>query len=316
LQSLLSSFLAFNLLSCGELIDPLKFNKKKIICIKLNGGLDSLALFSSLGFDKYFKSHISGNKVVFDNKVFDENFFNLILRPCLDIGIPFSIANNVGFKLYNNSHFIASDLWEINSNGRGVFSDLEGLNYTINGGASFFLNQNILTLNDVKQFKAFENILSKKDLKDHYNHQQLRFLEMVSSNPDFDELFNNPFVKSLNLGYDGFDTHSAQDYKLQKNLIPFYHNFNMLIPHLKKGSILLYVYSEFGRTIDVNSSKGTDHGQAGLCLVIGGDSLLHQTLNMGASNSEEIEFIGHKRVLKPLVNAINVRTTISEWLSI
>jgi hypothetical protein len=34
---------------------------------------------------------------------------------------------------------------------------------------------------------------------------------------------------------------------------------------------LVFVYSDFGRTIDENRSGGTDHGYSGMCMFAGGD---------------------------------------------
>ena len=314
LGSIFSGLVSFNLFCSDGYKDYSQLKKKKLVCIKLNGGIDSLALFSSKDFDKFYQSHILGDKFRFSDRLFDCNFFNNVIRPCLDMGINFSLVNNAGFRLYNNSHFIASDLWELNVDGKGFFSNLNGINYSINGGNSFLYSDNQLTETDINQFKVFESLLSSKDLVEHFSFNQLQFLQNISSNPDFDELFDNSLLKSLNLGYSGFDTHSSQNYKIQKSITPFYDTLKYFFPFLKQSNLVLYLYSEFGRTIDWNASKGTDHGQAGLCIVLGGDNLLHSKLKMFQSELEEIEIIGVKRVLKPMISAESIRTTINEWL--
>ena len=61
-------------------------------------------------------------------------------------------------------------------------------------------------------------------------------------------------------------------------------NFNQL------EGLLVFVYSDFGRTIDENRSGGADHGYSGLSMVAGGDlSIFSQYFK-----PQELKFTGSR----------------------
>jgi uncharacterized protein (DUF1501 family) len=75
---------------------------------------------------------------------------------------------------------------------------------------------------------------------------------------------------------DGFDTHAGQDpahQKLLAELADAAGNFFRLLRESKDdGRVRLMTFSEFGRRVDENGSKGTDHGAAS-CLFVAGASV-------------------------------------------
>jgi uncharacterized protein (DUF1501 family) len=73
----------------------------------------------------------------------------------------------------------------------------------------------------------------------------------------------------------GFDTHSGQLERLSDLYPDFTGGLQYLSKELKASGhwkdTLVFVYSDFGRTVDENRSGGTDHGYSGLSMVAGGD---------------------------------------------
>ena len=71
----------------------------------------------------------------------------------------------------------------------------------------------------------------------------------------------------------GYDTHLGQPERLGKLYTDLALSLGTFAQSMKAANcweeILVFVYSEFGRTIDENKNLGTDHGAAGLCLLIG-----------------------------------------------
>ncbi|MAG32764.1 MAG: hypothetical protein CL908_17935 [Deltaproteobacteria bacterium] len=72
----------------------------------------------------------------------------------------------------------------------------------------------------------------------------------------------------------GFDTHARQDQAhpqllngVDGALAPF---FRALVKDRLQHRVLVIVYSEFGRRVKENGSRGTDHGSAGPVLLLGG----------------------------------------------
>lgn len=67
---------------------------------------------------------------------------------------------------------------------------------------------------------------------------------------------------------DGFDTHANQKAQHADSLDRLSELVSSLRSQRNKDSLIL-IYSEFGRTLEENSERGTDHGFAGPCLLIG-----------------------------------------------
>jgi uncharacterized protein (DUF1501 family) len=79
----------------------------------------------------------------------------------------------------------------------------------------------------------------------------------------------------LHCSLGGFDTHGGQI----ERLTDLYQDFSGGLSQFRNDLVssghwkdtLVFVYSDFGRTIDENRSGGTDHGYSGMCMFAGGD---------------------------------------------
>jgi uncharacterized protein (DUF1501 family) len=75
---------------------------------------------------------------------------------------------------------------------------------------------------------------------------------------------------------DGFDTHSRQSEEHQRLLGELANSINNLFTQLQSAGhdkrVLVMTFSEFGRRVDENSSRGTDHGAAS-CLFVAGPAV-------------------------------------------
>jgi uncharacterized protein (DUF1501 family) len=75
------------------------------------------------------------------------------------------------------------------------------------------------------------------------------------------------------LSLDGFDTHSQQGDEHQRLLGELANSVNNFFTQLQSGGhdkrVLVMTFSEFGRRVDENSSRGTDHGAASCMFVVG-----------------------------------------------
>ena len=79
-------------------------------------------------------------------------------------------------------------------------------------------------------------------------------------------------VRVIDMGWDGFDTHSAQAAPHQARLAELDEGLRLFYESLDPGyhgQVTVLVLSEFGRAPWANASAGTDHGQAGVAFVIG-----------------------------------------------
>ena len=81
---------------------------------------------------------------------------------------------------------------------------------------------------------------------------------------------NGPRVAVLEIG--GWDTHAAQLKRLQQQLDILDASIAALHTNLGdawRDTVVLTV-TEFGRTARINGTKGTDHGTAGVAMLLGG----------------------------------------------
>lgn len=91
------------------------------------------------------------------------------------------------------------------------------------------------------------------------------------------KLLKNDLVTAVNIGIGGFDTHAGQTARLQPIMTNLDNMIGALIQELKAAnllnSVLIVLYSDFGRTPKVNSSAGRDHWPVGGAMMIGGNLL-------------------------------------------
>jgi uncharacterized protein (DUF1501 family) len=81
---------------------------------------------------------------------------------------------------------------------------------------------------------------------------------------------------------DGFDTHSGQAEDQQRLLADVSDSISFLFTKLKETGhdkrVLAMTFSEFGRRVHENGSKGTDHGAAS-CLFVAGPAVKSGAIN-------------------------------------
>ncbi|MDZ4847113.1 MAG: DUF1501 domain-containing protein [Chitinophagales bacterium] len=96
-------------------------------------------------------------------------------------------------------------------------------------------------------------------------------------------------TKIYMLTIDGFDTHAGQDTKHPDLLTEFSDSVKAFYNDLAAGSkdqdVLLMTFSEFGRRVHDNGSRGTDHGTAAPLMLfgpaLGGNGFLGDDVNLG-----------------------------------
>ncbi len=139
------------------------------------------------------------------------------------------------------------------------------------GGSAYYedkankINKEINTQLEV--LKWFQDFDSFKGYSDGSLTQQLkRAADIIAS--------DMPFV-AIHTELGGFDTHGGE----LERLTDLYQDLGGAISGFAKSlnqsghwkDTLVFVYSDFGRTVGENQSGGTDHGHAGLSLLAGGD---------------------------------------------
>ncbi len=115
--------------------------------------------------------------------------------------------------------------------------------------------------------KWFQDFDSFKGHTDGSLTQQLkRAADIIAS--------DMPFV-AIHTELGGFDTHGGELERLTDLYEDLGGAISIFAQNLKQSGhwkdTLVFVYSDFGRTVSENQSGGTDHGHAGLSLLAGGD---------------------------------------------
>lgn len=116
----------------------------------------------------------------------------------------------------------------------------------------------------------FEKIGKKKSLTNFPNTKIGRKLKTVT------ECVLNDFeTKVYYTSISGFDTHSRQEAKQNRLLKQFDEALHTMVKQLKENNqwnnTRIMVFSEFGRRVKENGSKGTDHGAGNNLFVLGGN---------------------------------------------
>ncbi|MEY2419625.1 MAG: hypothetical protein QOG90_2305, partial [Actinomycetota bacterium] len=81
-------------------------------------------------------------------------------------------------------------------------------------------------------------------------------------------------AQSYAVGFNGFDSHVGQK-QMQNDRFTelndaLTHFFAAMNGHERQNDVFVLITSEFGRQMSVNKNGGTDHGQAGMAMFIGG----------------------------------------------
>ncbi len=118
--------------------------------------------------------------------------------------------------------------------------------------------------------KAIQKAASQAKTETHYEPDELSQKFKLTAQFIKGNLGTKIYLVTL----DGFDTHANQEWKHQdllKQLSNAVHSFYSDLSKSKlQNKVLTMTYSEFGRRIEENGSRGTDHGTAAPVLFFGG----------------------------------------------
>lgn len=124
-----------------------------------------------------------------------------------------------------------------------------------------------------------------------------------------------PF-RVIHLSQDGYDTHANQKPRIEPLFGEVMDGLNLLYQFLRKSKkleeTLVFVYSEFGRSIETNDSGGTDHGKANLAFMMSGS----QTLANFEYPFAPIQTfqVGRHHYVKHTINYQEIQHKITDWL--
>lgn len=116
------------------------------------------------------------------------------------------------------------------------------------------------------------------------------------------------------INYSGFDTHVNQINKQERLLEGYNTALEALVKDLKKNGVwedtLIMTFSEFGRRVAENGSRGTDHGQANNLYLMGGGikkgGFYNQAADLAKLNKGDITYeVDFRRVYA---------TVLQDWL--
>jgi uncharacterized protein (DUF1501 family) len=118
------------------------------------------------------------------------------------------------------------------------------------------------------------------------------------------ELINKDYpYKIIHTHLEGFDTHLDQPQRLEELYLDLNHSLSKFILSIKHShwtNTCIWIYSEFGRTIDENKNHGTDHGFGGLGMILSGDESFLKSINI--QTDIENSFDNSFKVYAPVLN--------------
>lgn len=319
--------------------------RRNLVLIHLSGGNDGLNTIVPYENDVYYKLRpniaIPKKEVI---KLGSDQGFNpalAALRPLFENG-QMSILNNVGYPQPHASHFRATEIWHSgdaqNSLETGwIGRYLDHIN-TANPKTAIDANDHLslllkgtkysgLTYKDAIQktesnsaFSLFKRATFAPD----YLKQQFRKYSSKVQYPNtafasqlhqIGHLINTRSESQIyNVSLDGFDTHTNQKPQQDRLLKEYADGLLAFIDDLKNSNrfndTLILTYSEFGRSVRENASKGTDHGAANCIFLHGGALNEHGILNDGPSLTDlEDGQLKHKIDFRQVYASI-----IDQWL--
>lgn len=119
---------------------------------------------------------------------------------------------------------------------------------------------------------ATENDDIVKSISTQGGRGNILFKNMMEAAANFLSTEKGPRIATID--FEGFDTHTRQNTRLSQLLKGLDDGIQAYRDNTDDNiwkDTIIYVVSEFGRTAKPNGSNGTDHGTAGLAMVIGGN---------------------------------------------
>jgi len=304
--------------SCNTNIISPKWNGKRLIIVKLDGGNDSLFSMCPT-FDKTIiharpklYSAIEKNAIEVQNSWILNGHFKQLHELYKNEELLFLPL--VGYPKPNTSHFKSAEIWEtaylpseshsksgwigryLNSKNKtnelvraiNVHENHTLYDKSDNDTAYSWINNEPLNwyssqINDfllnAESPEIVEKVNKQKMLMQWLNDIQIQENENQSLNAQLQKateiiLKEKPF-QIIHCQQSGYDTHIAELDRLPKLYTELDRSLFNLRNNLSKdgfwNNTVVFVYSEFGRTIDENQNIGTDHGSASFCMLLGGN---------------------------------------------
>lgn len=315
---------ALGLGALGEGCSNIKFEGKRLILVKLDGGNDSL--FSIMPAENDQINQLRPN-IAADVRKKGIPFFNnwllnyelRLLESLAGLG-ELAVLPFVGYPNPNTSHFKSTEIWETGAmpgekSGKtgwiGQLLDDGTLANKHNEAPVLSLSEleTLVTRGAMKQghtwtgnttLEWYENnirdwldynrnsLIGDKLLREYNLLKLLSDTRPVSGFPATslgDQLSKvagiiqqeKPFTVFYTT-HEGYDTHTSASIRLLELYSELSAALSALVKTLKSSSqwndTMIMVYSEFGRTIDENANGGTDHGAAGLTLLLGSNQIV------------------------------------------
>lgn len=293
-RSFIQSMAAFSLFG-GTAVAAIP--KRHLIVIILRGGMDGLAAVPSYGDPYYNAIRKRPNGMV---KL--DSFFGL--HPALSSLMPLwkkkemSVIHATGLHEASRSHFSAQDLLEqgdLQTKGGWLGRSIEHLFPNAQAAAlghrvPMMLHgaKNALSMSPNRRKYASEEFLSLADMlyaedplfqrsleqsiriREKSGGQQLNKDKFASLRSLVQFIREETSVGVVEIG--GWDTHAHQQNKIQQRLDYFSKSIRVLQKELGQDwqNTAILAVSEFGRSVEMNGTKGTDHGHGGAAFIFGG----------------------------------------------
>ena len=276
---------------------------ERLVVVLLRGGLDGLAAVPPIGDPDY--ERIRG-RLTLDDALDLDGFFGL--HPALSELMPLWKAGDllpvhaVALPYRKRSHFDAQDLLETAGGLDGWLSRAlvatareglalgSGLPRVLRGSAQVSsLDPDREVREDDEVLELVQQLYEKDPLLGPALEAGVRAQLQLDTEPpkrrrrrrqDFPriariaaEILRDPVAPSaLVIDTGGWDTHARQSSRLKDLLAPLGSGLAALAEELGPmwSRTTVLVMTEFGRTAKPNGTQGTDHGTAGICLVLGG----------------------------------------------
>jgi uncharacterized protein (DUF1501 family) len=292
----------------GSFSESKSLFNKKLIVIQLSGGNDGLNTIVPYRNDIYYRSRpgiaIAKEKVL---RLTDEVGLHPSLpgmRSLLDEGY-LAILNSVGYPDPCKSHFRSMDIWQsgdtqkthtgwlgryldnVNDNKKAVeIEEIASLALKGRTHSGFAFGKHDAHTEDHQARLAEYLALTKVPLQSHL-HTILKQKKVFINSSDYP---NTPLGNRMKLisslissransdvyyaSHGSFDTHVNQPEHHSKLLAELDESISTFVRHMKRTKqfedVMIVVFSEFGRRVMENDTKGTDHGAANNMFVISG----------------------------------------------
>ena len=236
-------------IALNELLSSSSCSGRKLVLIHLSGGNDWYNTFIPFSNEEYYSKRpslaIDATEIIRMNSQYGFNPAMSSLVNVYESGNMF-VFNDFVCEHDDNSHYTAEQLWKTVS-----------------------LHKDKSWLQRLQESYEIQ-VHSAKELRN--SGKQHNFYSDLKSVSDCIIQSNENQVFTLKL--DGFDTHQFQKHKHQYLLEEYSEAAALFIKELRKNGkfkdTLILTWSEFGRSINENIKKGTDHGHENSIMIMSG----------------------------------------------